>query len=69
MGPRPSGAGQSPHPRRFRISRWEDILVACFGSGYTEEETSNTGWMREATASPNKWGERIRLRVKLGLFT
>ena len=35
----------SPHPRRFKIQRWEEHISELHGEGFFEDVESNTGWL------------------------
>ena len=37
-----------PHPRRFKIRRWEEQLSEAFGEGFGADVRQNTGWLSMA---------------------
>ena len=37
-----------PHPRRFKIRRWEEQVSELHGEGYSDSVLNNTGWLLKA---------------------
>ena len=37
-----------PHPRRFKIHRWEEQVAELHGEGFSENVAQNTGWLLKA---------------------
>lgn len=46
-----------PHPRRYKLYRWEEQLAQHYGEGYSEDIASNTGWLLTAQ-DRERWRER-----------
>ena len=37
-----------PHPRRFKIHRWEEQIAELHGEGFSESIAVNSGWLLKA---------------------
>ena len=37
-----------PHPKRFKVHRWEEQVSKIHGEGFSEDVNGNTGWLAKA---------------------
>jgi hypothetical protein len=49
-----------PHPKRFKIHRWEEQISELHGEGFSEDVVNNTGWLEKAQDRA-EWHKTSRL--------